>query len=374
MTCQYSKICGGCSYNNMDNLSYKQEKISKFTNLLGHINQADISLSETIFIPTATRRRTSFAFTYKKGFLTFGFNEKATHNLIDISSCLLLTAKINNNINNIKSLLTELCKNAIVERIKKGKTKTSFITSGDAFITEADNGLDIVLDIKENLGLEHKLIISEHLHNNTDFIRISHRQDITKDAEIIAEKAKPIIDIADYNIYISPGTFLQPSKQGEQALVDLVMKYIGTTEGKIADLFCGIGTFSYPLAKNIKNKITSIDSSSSLLDGFKTSINKNMITNIEPVKKNLFKYPLNDSELKNFDAIVIDPPRAGAHAQMEQIKETGKIVAISCNPSSFIKDANTLISNGYNLDEITFVDQFIYSNHIELVAMFTKTK
>ena len=155
------------------------------------------------------------------------------------------------------------------------------------------------------------------------------------------------------------------------------MRYAGESGGKIADLFCGVGTFSYPLSKNIKNKIVAADSSRSLLEGFRQSVNKNMIPNIEIVEKNLFKYPLDEKELNGFDLVVFDPPRAGAEAQAKKIAAMGtsapqKVIAVSCNPHSFVKDANILIGAGFKLEEITLVDQFAYSNHSELVALFTK--
>ena len=157
-----------------------------------------------------------------------------------------------------------------------------------------------------------------------------------------------------------------------------MLKYLGETNGKIADLFCGVGTFSYPLARNIKNKIIAIDSSERLLDGFRRSVNKNMISNIEIITKNLFKYPLDVKELQGFSAVVFDPPRAGAAAQVAELaalpqnERPEKIIAVSCNPGTFVNDANKLLESGYKLIEVTMVDQFVYSNHSELVALFTK--
>ena len=94
------------------------------------------------------------------------------------------------------------------------------------------------------------------------------------------------------------------------------------------------------------------------------------------MNKNLFKYPFDENELKDFDAILFDPPRAGAKAVCEKIALSNHkpdiLVAVSCNPNTFVNDANTLISGGYKLKEVSMVDQFIYSNHSELVAFFTK--
>lgn len=150
-------------------------------------------------------------------------------------------------------------------------------------------------------------------------IRISHRRRPDAEAEPVVEKNAPYVKIADTFVYIPAGTFLQPSREGEQALVTLVLKYLGETSGRIADLFCGVGTFSYPLARNPANRVLAVDSSERLLEGFRRTVNKNMIPNIEIAAKNLFKYPLDDAELKGFNAVVFDPPRAGAAAQTARL-------------------------------------------------------
>ncbi len=375
MKCKYGEICGGCSFLELEEKEYQAQKLSNFKKIISECAQKDISLDDPIFIKEGTRRRASFAFSYTKKTLTLGFNEKASKNLVDIENCPLLTPKINANLGAIRELVTELCKTPITEKIRKGKLKTTTINAGDLLVCEADNGLDIVLEFDANFGLEHKLIISEITQKYAEIIRISHRKNPLGINEILAEKIKPFIKIAGIEVFISAGTFLQASKEGETALLDTALKYLGNDEGKIADLFCGIGTFSYPLSLNKNNKIVAIDSSKELLDGFKISLNKNMIPNIEIMQKNLFKYPLDEDELKSFNIIFIDPPRAGAHEQVQKIAAAGnikKIIYISCNPSSFVRDANILTQSGYKIKQMTFVDQFTYSTHFELVAVFTK--
>lgn len=375
MICLVSEICGGCRFRNLDETAYRQKKITAFEQMLKNIHQENIPQGQPVFIPDGCRRRAGLAFQYRKGSLILGFNEARSENIINITSCSLLTEKLNAVLPDIRQLLTEICAVPFVEG-KGKKQKTSYLNTGDVFICEADNGVDVVLEFDKALALEQRMIIFETVQNTNGIIRISHRRKADTFPEPIAEKVKPIINIAGYDIYIPAGTFLQPSKAGEQALTDLVIKYLGTTEGKIADLFCGVGTFSYPLSRNINNKIFAIDSSAELLEGFRTSVNKNMISNITIAAKNLFKYPLDEQELKGFSAIVFDPPRAGAAAQVKKIAEMAekpeKIIAVSCNPNTFVNDANTLISAGYKISEITLVDQFIYSNHSELVALFTK--
>lgn len=378
MTCPYAEVCGGCLKRGIAETTYRQNKFAAFRKALSGINQSEISFGEPIFVADGTRRRAALAFRFRKGKLTLGFNEEASDNLIDVETCPLLTAGLNNVLPDIRRLLSEICAEPFNEKIKGKKPCRFLLNSGDVWLCEADNGVDVVLEFDKSPELGHRMVIFELAQQFGNIVRISHRRKAEEEAEPIVEKAKPYIKIADTLVYIPAGTFLQPSREGEQALVKLLLKYLGNTKGKIADLFCGVGTFSYPLARNPLNKITAVDSSARLLEGFRQTVNKNMIPNIEIIAKNLFKYPLDEKELKSFDAVVFDPPRAGAAAQtakiaaMPEADRPNKIIAVSCNPHTFVNDANMLISAGYRLQEVTMVDQFVYSNHSELAALFTK--
>ncbi len=376
-SCSYQEICGGCVFRNLTEEKYQQTKLQKVQNILKGLDNQEYKFCAPIFIQDGQRRRASLAFSFKKGNLKLGFNQEQSAELVDINHCCLLTEKLNQIIPSIRQVLSELCAVKTPQYKKNKIIGYKNVTRGDVWLTQADNGIDVVLEFDDEINLEYRMIISEFALNNASVIRVSHRKNDMSMAETLVEKIKPYIKIADYEVYIPAGTFLQASKEAENKMIALVEKYIGNTNGKIADLFCGVGTFSYPLSKNPNNKIYSLDSSKSLLEGFQTSVNKNMIPNIQIQAKNLFKYPLDEKELSGFDAIVFDPPRAGAEEQVKkivQIKEGApkKIVAISCNPHSFIKDANILINGGYKLKEITMVDQFVYSAHTELVAYFEK--
>lgn len=376
MTCKYNDKCGGCPYRNLQEQEYRNKKFEHFCKQIAQIKQNNIKISSPIFIADGTRRRTEMTFSYQKGILCLGFNAYQSHEIIDVEQCPLLTNKINEIIPKLRPFLTDLCQQKTREKVKN-KIKEESITCGEIWITETTNGIDLLLEINNKISLEHRLIICDFANFNENIIRISIS--LKKSLpETIIEKARPYINIADIPVYIPSGTFLQASVEGEKALTSVVSSYIGQTTGNIADLFCGVGTFSYPLAKNINNKITAIDSSEELLSGFKKTINQNMIPNIEIIRKNLFKYPLTADELKKFDVIVFDPPRAGASNQIKQLsylseaEKPKKIIAVSCNPNTFINDANSLISFGYTITEITMIDQFTYSPHNELVALFEK--
>ncbi len=375
--CPYQELCGGCSFRHLAQEQYQELKIQKVKNILQGLKEQNYTFLPPIFIDDSQRRRASLAFSFKKGSLTLGFNKEQSSELIDIASCCLLSKSLNQILPSLKEVLLQLCMVKTPQYKKNKIIGYNNISKGDVWLTQADNGIDIVLEFEGEINLEYRMIISEFALNNDSVIRVSHRKNDMSMAETLVEKIKPYIKIADYEVYIPAGTFLQASKEAENKMIALVEKYVGDTNGKIADLFCGVGTFSYPLSRNPNNKILSVDASKALLEGFQTSVNKNMIPNIQIQTKNLFKYPLDEQELSGFEAIVFDPPRAGAEEQVKkiiQIKENApkKIVAISCNPHSFIKDANILTDGGYKLKEVTMVDQFVYSSHTELVAYFEK--
>lgn len=374
MECKYWQICGGCPHRNLSEKAYRELKISYVNQAFQHLKSQNYQINPPIFISDGLRRRAALTFRYEKKKLILGFNENSSHNITDIDSCYALTPGLNRILLPLKSMLSDLC--AQPYQFKQGKKiLTKHLTQGDVLICEADNGLDIVLEYDAPLDVNARMIVAEFCQGNDDVIRLSHRRNINDSAETLVQKIVPVVKMGKYSVPIPAGTFLQASSSGEKALADLVVKNLQGVKGLIADLFCGVGTFSYYLNTNLNDiKILAMDSGAELLEGFKNSLNTNQISNIEIKKQNLFKYPLLAEEIAKFDAIVFDPPRSGAKEQCRQIalapSKPHIIVAVSCNPLTFINDANILIEAGYELCEITLVDQFVYSNHSELVALF----
>ena len=375
MSCCYGEICGGCPQRNKPKAEYRKQKEAFVKQTLSAISSSFL-WGKPVFIEDGTRRRASLAFEYRKGKLALGFNQANSNEIVDIENCALLRAELNNLLPFLRKTIQELC--SVPIQTKKGKkTQSQIINKGDVWLCALDGGVDVVLECDAPLNLEHRMILFEAVNANSEVVRLSHRRSAKDAAEPIIEKSKPTLSIGGIDVYIPAGTFLQPSKEGEETLIDLVKKYLGESGGKIADLFCGVGTFSYALAQNKANKILAADSSAELLKGFQETVNRSQISNIKIVTRNLFKYPLDNAELQDIDVVVFDPPRAGAAAQAKALSSMStdsrpqKIIAISCNPSTFVNDANMLIQGGYKLQEVTMVDQFTYSNHSELVALFT---
>lgn len=369
------EICGGCIFRTMAKEEYRRHKTDDFGRTLAQITNAAPKQDKPVFIEDGQRRRADMAFQYVKKQLVSGFNQAETHNIVDIKECQMLTAGLNKILPSLRRFLEEFCTIAITVKNKK-KIEQRFIREGSVRLLEADNGIDIVLDIKEEPCLEHRLLAADFVNSEQAICRFSWA-DKGQTPEKIIEKYPPELNIAGCQVEIPQGVFLQASKQAETLMVEKVLQYMGEIRGKIADLFCGLGTFTYPLAKLSGNEIIAADSFAPSLDGLQKALNRNLLANVKVINRNLFKYPFDKDDFRGIKALVIDPPRAGAHeqcreiAKLEDSAKPQKIVFVSCNPKTFVYDAEVLMAAGYKFERVTLVDQFVYSKHQELIALLT---
>lgn len=347
--CKYYTRCGGCKLqhiNMMTYLKFKRKVLIKLFEQKG----LNTHLNEIVTIPIGTRRRVEFSSICAGNSHWFGFNGLKSKEVVSIKECSLLAPKIN------------LIIPALRDRF------SSF--NGDIFVTLADNGIDILLTGKEYPDFE---IIS----NLTDFcisanvLRVSWRPSKEMSPETVVCLSNPIIKIADTVLELPSGCFLQPSVEGEKFLTETVLHYVSDSK-HIADLFAGIGTFTLPVSKKGAGvKVSAFDIFSPAISALASVKSRGIKTFV----RDLFNLPLNEKELNEFDAVIIDPPRAGAEKQVLNISLSNveKIVYVSCNPATFVRDAKILTEKGeYQLKEVTPVDQFTYSPHTELVAFFQK--
>ncbi len=173
-------------------------------------------------------------------------------------------------------------------------------------------------------------------------------------------------------VSLPPGSFLQATVAGEETLAALAVKHAGRAK-HIADLFCGVGPFALRLAE--KSRVTAYDSDAGAIAALQKAVAST--PGLKPVKaetRDLFRRPLVAEELRDFDAVVFDPPRQGAQAQAERLSasKVPVVIAVSCNVATFARDARILIDGGYKIEDVTPVDQFRHTPHIELVARFRR--
>jgi 23S rRNA (uracil1939-C5)-methyltransferase len=322
--CPYFNRCGGCVWQDLPQKDYITKK-ENFVRFCFRDAGIDIDLNPLVLIPTGTRRRASFSFI--RGHL--GFNAVKSHQIVEIESCPLLLDKINDFLPNLRKIIKQLN------------------TSGDLFIASTDMGLDIHIRDKSGLPDLNKLELLTSLNQYDGVARVVYND-------------TPIFEKGIYGG--SADNFAQPSKEGEKALIDLVMQNTDNVL-KAVDLFCGSGTFTRPLIeKGIST--TGYDSVPQAI----ARLGENGVV------RDLFRRPLLPEELYDVDLIVLDPPRSGALAQCQQLAELekGRIVMVSCNPKTAARDIKVLLNSGWKLGSITPVDQFTYTNHVEIVAVLTK--
>ena len=323
--CPYFGKCGGCIYQDMPTNDYLEMKKRYVMRCFSDYGLTPV-IEDIVSIPIHSRRRACFAF--HKGHL--GFNENKSHTIIDIEECRLLT----DNLCHILSPLRTFIK--------------SLNGSGDVFVLDTPYGIDMHIKTKSkerpDLALLEKLAL---FANQNNVVRLLYNNN-------------PIIE--QTRLPFPPDVFLQPSEAGEKALVNLMTRHIGTAKTAI-DLFCGTGTFTKPL---IQAGLT--------VKGYDSSADSVKTLGTYGVVRDLFRNPLLPTELNDSDIVVIDPPRAGAKAQTQQLAQSAvqKIIMISCNPSSAARDIKILIDNGWQLNPITLVDQFTYSGHVELFCTLSK--
>ncbi len=376
MTKNICTICGGCIYRTMEETAYRRKKTEAFAQMLSAIKGAAPVFDEPLFIGDSRRRRADMEFICKNNEVVLGFYERGSHNLVNVENCPALLPQLNELLPKLHKMLSELCRISVNVKNRK-KIEKRKIEKGAVKLLCADNGIDVLLEIGQPPALDHRLLLAEFAQSLPNLLRVSWLSGAGS-PETIVEKAVPELDMAGCAVAVPPGIFLQASKDAEKEMVAKVVEYMGETSGKIADLFCGVGTFTYPLAQNKKNNIVSADSSGASLQGLQKALNRNRIQNVSISNRNLYKEPLDKNELSVFSALVMDPPRAGAHEQCRQLTQMPdgqrpqKVIFVSCNPKTFVYDAELLISAGYVFSRVVLVDQFVYSEHMELVALFEK--
>lgn len=348
--CVYFGQCGGCQLQHMSEdfyIDFKRNQINQYlADQLINFKCIDI-----VKVPDESRRRVTFKVRRKNKKIELGYFKRQSHDLVDVEHCLLLTPTLQNLIQPLKLFLIDFL---IDEKPK------------NLYLTEADNGIDLDLEMpnkKLNLGQLEKINQFAYAHNIARF---------SMNGESIIEITKPFVQIDDVQVFIDSKGFLQATMASNAILKNLVLEVLlDQKPQKIADLFAGRGTFSIPLSRI--SKVESFESDEVAVQDLKKALQQHSKP-IQITERDLYKMPLTDKELALFDVVVLNPPRAGAYAQSKQlaISSVQTIIYVSCNPKTFATEAKLLLNHGYKMDKITLFDQFLYSSHVELVAIFKK--
>lgn len=348
--CNYYQKCGGCQMQHASDAVYsdwKQQLVASGLSGLQGAVQPDVMMK----FEGGLRRRVVFTASHTKDGVDLGFVEKSTHNIVVIENCPVVCAEISSQIETIKK---------IVRSILPAKGNSSI------HVLACENGLDILVE-GSGTPNEKGRQIAIRCALEAGIARLSFGN------ETLIERKHPVLSMGSAMVSPPAGAFVQAMREAETAMADLVCNHLKGCK-KVADLYCGAGTFALRLAE--RSTVFACESDQGSLDSLDEAWRGTggKLKAIRVEKRDLSLRPVMVGELKKIQGVVFDPPRAGAEAQAKQLAGSAvrKIAAVSCNPETLARDLEILIRGGFKLEKIIPIDQFVYTPHIEVVALLTR--
>ena len=346
--CTHARTCGGCLMQHASDAFVAEWKTTIVRGALAG-QGLEAELRPIVTSPARSRRRATLAARRTKGGVLMGFHARASDVLVAVPNCQLLHP----------DLIAAFP--ALEAIVRLGGSRT---TELDLAITRTTSGPDVAV----SGGKEADATLRMDLARLTEVHGLSR---LTWNGETVALRAMPTLRLGRATVPLPVGAFLQATVEGEAALLSSVTEAVGSAR-RITDLFAGIGTFALPLAEKAEvHAVEGVSAMIAALDkGFRMAEGLKRVTH---EVRDLYRRPLEPDEFKGVEAVVIDPPRAGAEAQSHTLAKSKVpvIAAVSCNPATFARDARILIAGGYKLNWVQVVDQFRWSPHVELAAQFT---
>jgi len=346
--CPHFGTCGGCSLQDLSPDDYRAKKRDA---VVAALDRAGVKaqVEEPVIVPPRSRRRAVFKIKSLPEGLHIGFHAAKSHTVIDMHHCDVLTPGLF----------------ALVAALRQ-KLEPLFGVgeAAELHATETETGFDCAFHWRAALAPTLRAALSSALSG----LGIAR---LTMGREMVFETAQPSVRLGGVAVALPPNSFLQPTVEGEAALQARVAATVGKAKS-VADLFAGCGTFTLPLARQAK--ILAVEQEKLALAALAGASKAPGLKPVATEIRDLFKLPLTPAELNSFGAVVLDPPRAGAEAQVQALarSKVPVIAYVSCDAASFARDAALLVAGGYRVGAVTPVDQFLWSSHIELVAGFAR--
>lgn len=361
--CPHFGPCGGCALQHWEAARYADWKAGLLDRALARRGLADAAIRPMVRIAPGTRRRADLV--AKRSLkdrsgdrVRLGFRERASHAVVDLETCLLLTP-------GLVALLPPL--RAVLGALLPAGAEAQ------ATVMESEAGLDLLLALPASPDLQTREALAGFAERQ-DLARLACR---TPDGapEPIALRRPPQVTFGGVPVVPPPGGFLQPSAAGEAALTEALLRALPDAASPVADLYAGCGTFSFAMAAQAARRVHAVEGDAAALSALQGAAQAaGLAARVSSETRDLERRPLSPEELKAYAAVVFDPPRAGAKSQAEAIARSAVpwVVAVSCNPNTFARDARILVDGGFALLEATPIDQFPWSGHLELVALFRR--
>ncbi|HVW55010.1 MAG TPA: class I SAM-dependent RNA methyltransferase [Rhizobiaceae bacterium] len=349
--CRHFGECGGCAMQHMQTDAYREWKRNIVVEALKSRGIA-APVGELVPCASNSRRRVVFSARRVEGGIVLGFVRALSHTIISIEECWIARPEIVAALPALRSLARMV-----------GNTDRTF----RMIVTSTDSGLDI--------AVAGSVSLSEQMRKNaSDFALRASFARLSVNGEIVIEPKKPVIIFGGVAVSPPPGGFLQAVAEAEETMASLVTTHLAKAK-RVADLFAGSGAFALRLARNMEVHAVEGDASSlvALDRGFRFATGLKKVTT---ERRDLFVRPVLAKDLNAYGGIVFDPPRAGAEAQSRAIAKSDVplVAAVSCNPGTLARDLAILIGGGYTISSIVPVDQFLWSPHVEAVALLEKPR
>lgn len=350
--CRHFTVCGGCAMQHLEGDAYRDWKRGLLVEAL-RAKGIDVEVAPPVSCPPHSRRRAAFTARRTERAALLGFNAALSHRIVDIEECPVL----------VPQLAAAL---PLLRRLAGLIART-----GDAFrlgVTHTASGLDVAAEGSGRLeGRARQAAIEFCIANGIARLSV--------DGEIVIEPRKPAVMVGAVAVSPPPGAFLQAVGEAEDAMAAAVAGHLARAK-RVADLFAGIGTFALRLARD--SEVHAVEGDAAALAALDRAHRFGAgLKKVTVEKRDLFVRPLTFKELDaSFDGLVFDPPRAGAEAQAKQIarSQVRFVAAVSCNPLTLARDLAILIEGGYVAKQVIPVDQFLWSPHLEAVALLEKPR
>lgn len=353
--CPHFGVCGGCALQHWDHAAYLDWKVARLVRTLARERIETEFLPPFAAAPHTRRRLALHARQGKKDAARLGFKTRKSWDVIEVVACPIADPALEAALPALRRLAAPL-----FEHPKSAPT---------LHVTLSATGVDVDISGVERksggLSADARMRMAE-IAAEADFARV------TLDGEIAYMARQPTVRIGAATVALPAGAFLQATRESEAAMSQMAVEAAAGAE-RIADLFCGVGTFTFRLAEVAP--VLAADGHAPAIRALQAAVSTAPgLHGITAEARDLTRRPVLAEELRKIDTVVVDPPRAGAAEQSAEIARSSaaRVIAVSCNPATFVRDARTLIDAGFTLERVKPVDQFLWSPHVELVGVFSR--
>jgi len=350
--CRHFGVCGGCAAQHMGAQLYADWKRDVVVAALRH-RGLEPDVGPLRRVSPGTRRRAVLTARRTGGRITLGYHRRKSADLVDIDECPVLLPEIVGKLPALRALAAALA-TPEVRLTVLGTPAGLDVAAQTGARRPGQRPVGGVVAQIGRLAVQHGLA------------RVS------LDGEIVIERARPVLSMFEATVVVPPAAFVQAARASEEVMRELVTAALSRPK-LVADLFCGVGAFTFGLARHAR--VLALDSDAAAVAALTAAARHAQgLKPIEAKVRDLFREPLSARELEPFDTVVFDPPRAGAHRQAQELARSnvGTLIAVSCDPGTLARDAAILTEGGYAVESVTPIDQFVFSAHVEVVAVLRR--